>query len=165
MSKRKSSTIFFQTKISSLKIEIGCQTWAKSNLRLLECCSWGKLNWNVISGRWTPFKITNIPAAWMVDSYEYSGIKNPPLLTCEPLHTTIGRMPFKEVGTYGFQFKWNDKLDTALYALLVSRNMYQPYFLLACTARHSKGNSILTICVAKYFRWGYYVELQIWLAL
>ena len=75
MSKRKSSTIFFQTKISSLKIEIGCQTWAKSNLRLLECCSWGKLNWNVISGRWTPFKITNIPAAWMVDSYEYSGIK------------------------------------------------------------------------------------------
>ena len=123
MNKRKSSTIFFQTKISSLKIEIGCQTWAKSNLRLLECCSWGKLNWNVISGRWTPFKITNIPAAWMVDSYEYSGIKTPPLLTCEPLRTTIGRMPFKEVGTYGFQFKWNDKLDTALYALLVSRNI------------------------------------------
>ena len=23
----------------------------------------------------------------------------------------------------GFQLKWNDKLDTALYALLVSRNM------------------------------------------
>ena len=77
MSKRKSFPIFFQTKISSLKIEIGCQTWGKSNLRLLEWCSWGKLNWNVISGRWTPFKITNIPAAWMVDSYEYSGIKKP----------------------------------------------------------------------------------------
>ena len=101
----------------------------------------------------------------MVDSYEYSGIKNPPLLTCEPLRTTIDRMPFKEVGTYGFQFKWNDKLDTALYALLVSRNIKHIFCWLVHSMAFQRKFHFDNVCCEIFSLRILYVELQICLAL